>query len=148
MENLDDDEVQRLIQQQLKADKQTGLPGNDNDVQLYNMLFKVLAENPYAIADSPLADNLARNLGLRQENVDRICYHLMITAAILLILGITYAGMARAAVSQTNAVIQYFMDHKANCLFMVLSFIFIRLSDSFIGKSKASKNLGKINVRG
>ena len=131
MENLDDEEIQRLIEAQLKI---PGAPvGGEKygDAELYRLLFKELENTPITKKGSQLAERVVRRVRLKKERWDRISYSVSILAIFLSISGLVYAALAWTNAALPGEIARVFVAYKSICLFIVLAFCAIQFLDRY-----------------
>jgi hypothetical protein len=131
MENIDDEEIQRLIEAQLKM---PGAPlGGEKygDAELYRLLFKELENTPAMKEGSQLADRVVRQIRLKKERWERISYSASILAIFLSISGLVYAALASTNAALSCEIAQFFLANKSICLFIVFAFCAIQFLDRY-----------------
>jgi len=133
MENLDDEEIQRLTEQQINsAESITGTTA-DQDAQLYRTLFTELKHDP-AKAQTSIADAVIRQIIIQQERAERIYYGLVIGAVALVISALTYFAVKKTDNSLLDKLSQFLLDNKMICIFILCAFCAIQLLDRFLTK--------------
>jgi Ca2+/Na+ antiporter len=132
MESLDDEEIQRLIEQQLKGIQGSVKPEDDKDAVLYRLLFKELANNPFEIKGNQLAENVVRQIQMKQETWEQIYYVLFIFSLILTVSGLTYYALLMDNIALLSEISQFLLSNRVICLFIVLCFGLIQVLDKVL----------------
>ena len=129
---MDDEEIQRLIEQQLKGTQVSTKPEDDKDAVLYRLLFKELSYYPFEIKGNQLAENVVRQIQMKQEKWEQIYYMLFIFALTLFISGLTYYALLMDNSALINTITQFLLSNRVICLFIVLCFGLIQVLDKFL----------------
>jgi hypothetical protein len=131
MENIDDEEIQRLIEAQLKMLGTRNVPEQNEDAELYCLLFKELENTPATKEGSQLVDRVIRQIRRKKERWDRISYSACILAIFLSISGLVYVALAWTNAALPSEIAQFFVAYKSICLFIVLAFCAIQFLDRY-----------------
>ena len=133
---MDDEEIQRLIEQQLKGIPVSTKPGEDSKAQLYKLLFTELAHDPLEIKDSNLAEIVVRQIQLKQEKSEQFYNIVVIVAISIFIAGLTYLALTLNNSSLLNPIAQFLISQKTVCLFILICFCLIQVLDKYLAKKK------------
>ena len=94
MENLDDEEIQRLIEEQLKGHRSNVDTEGAEDAALYRLLFAELNRAPLQNINSEIPEKVVRKIELKRENVERVYYAVSVFAILLLFSALVYGAIA------------------------------------------------------
>ena len=139
MESMDDEEIQRLIEEQLKG---TEFPGRseDKDLNLYRLLFMELKKEPLEMKDIKLTENVIGKILVEQDRWERIYYGLVIAVVIILVSGLTYFVMERTDSVTLNAITDFLIANKVICFFILSTFCLIQVLDKYLVKRNIPLN--------
>jgi hypothetical protein len=129
MENRDDDEIQRLIEAQLNMHGARNVPEQNEDAELYRLLFRELENSPATKEGSQLADRVVMQIRLKKERWEQISYSASILAVFLSISGLVYAALVSTNAALPGEIAQFFLTNKSVCLFIVFAFCAIQFLD-------------------
>jgi len=139
MENMDDEEIQRLIEEQLKGKIPPGR-SEDNDKNLYRVLFAELAKEPSEIKNWQLAEKVIEQILTARERREQIYYGLVIVAIMFLVSGLTYLTMERVDSSTLNTISHFVIANKVVLFFIFFTFCLIQLLDKYLVKRNTPIN--------
>jgi hypothetical protein len=137
MESLDDEEIQRLIEEQLKTHGVPDVSEKDEDARLYRLLFTELKNDPANAKASQLAERVVGQIWLKQDRTEQIGYAVSIFAVFLLISGLVYGALVFTNTVFTGGITYVFVAHKSIFIFIVLAFCAIQFLDRY--KTAAGK---------
>lgn len=135
MENLDDKEIQRLIEEQFRKSKLAVAQESDDDA-LYRMIFTELEKNPSDYSDSSLAENVILEIEHIQRRDEEVIYGLLITVISLIIFGLTYLAIRTEPNNQLKNILHFLTAHKVIIFFAVINFAIIQTVDKYMLKTK------------
>ena len=135
MENLDDEEIQRLIEELFKSPHSLNSQGLNDDAVLYEVLFSELNKYPVASQDH-LADKIVLSIEKTLDKKDKFYNILAIT-----VLSFSFAAILTIAMVTINSplVIQirnFIHVHLSAFLYVLGMFIIIQIADNFINSRK------------
>jgi hypothetical protein len=136
MENLDDENIQRLIEEQLKSYQTNAVYKKDEDAALYRVLFVELEKKHLSNKESSLAERVIRQIEMKQERMERIHDSIFIFAILFFISILTYSAIALNNDVLPGRVIHFFVANRFICGFIVLTFFCIQLMDRHIEKRR------------
>jgi len=131
---MDDEEIQRLIEQQLKGIQVSVNLENDKDTKLYRLLFTELSHDPSILKDSPLAQSVVHQIQMEQEKWEHFYYTLIIAAVAIFIGSLTYLALAMNNSNLLNIIGQFLISNKTVCLFIMVCFCLIQVLDKYLVK--------------
>jgi hypothetical protein len=136
---MDDEEIQRLIEEQLKG---TELPrrSEDKDLNLYRLLFMELKKEPLEMKDMKLTENVIGKILVEQDRRERIYYGLVIAVVIILVSGLTYFVMERTDSVTLNTITDFLIANKVICFFILSTFCLIQVLDKYLVKRNIPLN--------
>ena len=129
MKALSEEEIRRLLEQQLKEGGMQELPGNDNDTALYRLLFTALAAEPEVPQHSDLADAVVKQIKMRQQKAESLRYSLVIAA--VLVAGITgaYFSINYVSPAVVEPALNFMITYKWIFAFVVFCVGLIEIAD-------------------
>ena len=139
MEYLDDDEIQRLIEEQLKSGEVPTDREKNSDAELYLLLFKELKNHPLDEKENQLEEPVVRQIQLKLDRTEQMYYAMSIFSIILLISGLLYGALTLTNDFYFDTIAHVPMVHRTSCLFMILAFCCIQFFDRYVPKMDTSK---------
>ena len=129
MKALSEEEIQQLLEQQLKEGGMQELPGNDNDTALYRLLFTALAAEPEVPQHSDLADAVVKQIKMRQQKAESLRYNIVIAA--VLIAGIigAYFSIGYVSPAALKPALNFIVTYKWIFAFIIFCFGLIEIAD-------------------
>jgi hypothetical protein len=137
MKELNEKELKRLLEEQLEHDGKQRSTGNDDDVDLYRLLFTALADEPTALPGLDLADAVIGQIKAREQKRESIRYKIAIVAVILTGLVFAYFSANYINPSLSKPILNFIATYKWLLLFIILCFGVIEIAD----KNLVKKNL-------
>ena len=133
MESTNDEEIQRLIEEQLKGNRFHDNT-EDKEANLYQLLFTELVKEPLEIKDGQLAENVVGQILTKQERREKINYGLVIVGLVSLVFGLSYFTMARVDNATLNTLIHFLIANKIILFFIFFTFCLIEILDKRLVK--------------
>lgn len=137
MKEIDDEELQRFIEQELKAGHPTAA-SHDVDEELYSDLFIALAQEPPLPEHSNLANNVIRTIEHQEAKRETIRYSLSIASVLagsLLLMGIALLFINPAIL---NTILSEVKSNKWIAVFVIAAITAIEITDRKLVKNKLS----------
>jgi hypothetical protein len=144
MENMDDEEIQRLIEEQLKAHRLKDTPEKDDDAALYQVLFAELEKHPLQNTNSELADRIVREIELKLDKAERFYYGMLIFAFLIFFSALMYGAFVSTNDALSGQIAHFLIANKSICFFIVLAFCTIQVVDQLIELRKIKKYVRRI----
>lgn len=135
MKDLDDEEIQRIIEDQLKFNRLPEDIKKDGDAELYRILFIGLAEDHSDTLNYCLADKVGAQIQKRQDRREGINYSFLILVIVLLIGCLIGEGIELANNTQLKALGQWVVNHKTILLFILFAFFVIQVLDRYLKRN-------------
>jgi hypothetical protein len=129
MKALSEEEIQQLLEQQLKEGRMQELPGNDRDTALYQLLFTALAAEPETSKNIDLAEAVVKQIKMRQQKAESLRYSMVIAA--VLVAGIIGAYFSINYVSPTvvEPALNFMITYKWIFAFVIFCVGLIEIAD-------------------
>jgi hypothetical protein len=136
MKALNDEEIKRMLDEQLKEDGKSPLTGNDEDAALYRLLFTALADEPAELQNAGLAESVIQQIKINGQKTEALRYKMIIVA--VLMAGIVSAYFAIGYVSPASllAVLSFIYLYKWIFVFIALCMAAIETADKSLIKRK------------
>jgi hypothetical protein len=140
MKELNEVKMQRLLDEQLKEEEQQGLPGIEEDADLYRLLFIALADEPADLQNNDLADTVVKQIKIDEQKAEALRYGMIIAA--ILIAGITAAYFS---LKYSNPVVLksawiFIAAYKWIFIFFIFCFGLIEIADKNLVKRKLASS--------
>jgi len=133
MENIDEEEIQRFIEERFKSQQPVNSQSRNDGAFLYEVLFSELTQFPVA-SQNHLADKIVLLLEKECEKKDKL-YNILAIAA----LSISFAALVLIALINSPILMQIgrFMHiHLSAFLYVLVMFSIIQTADKFISSRK------------
>jgi hypothetical protein len=140
MENLDDDEIQRLIEEQLCGHESPAREKYEDD-DLYRLLFAELGNPPSNREDAQLAERVVNQIERKQERIERIVDALFICAVCLLTSGVSFLALSLTNTDLSSAISQFLVANRSVGFYIVGAYCAIQLLDRTILKERQKRTL-------
>jgi len=129
MKALSEQEIQELLEQQLKEGGMRELPGSDKNEELYHLLFTALAAEPEVSQHGDLADAVVKQIKIRVQKAESLRYNMIIAA--VLIAGVIAAYFSISYVSPTalKPALSFIITYKWIFAFVIFCFGLIEIAD-------------------
>ena len=140
-----EEELQRLAELEMTIAQQPQTAGDNEDLALYQLLFKELNSLPTTSADS-VEDAVIDRLLARQWQRDGFRFVLIGGLLVIAILMITAAAAMIINLPQVRGFYQWAVGHAGIILFILLATGLIQLLDHLLGKRRNLKKFRAILV--
>jgi len=139
MKALNEEQIKRLLEEQLEHDGKPVLPGIDDDADIYRLLFTALADEPAMSVNTGLAEAVVKQVKINQQEAESLRYKAIIAAVV--VAGILSAYFAISYINPTvlKSAVDFIDVYKWVFVFIILCFGLIQIAD---------KNLVKRNLAG
>ena len=129
MKALSEEEIQELLEQQLKEGGMRELPGTDKNAELYHLLFTALSAEPEVSRHSDLADAVVKQIKTREQKAESLRYSMIIAG--VLIAGVIAAYFSISYVSPTalKPALSFIITYKWIFAFVIFCFGLIEIAD-------------------
>ncbi len=124
-----DEEIQQLLEQQLKEGGLHELPGSDEDSTLYRLLFTALAAEPEVSRHSDLAKAVVKQIKTREQKAESLRYGVII--ATVLVTGVigAYFSISYVSPAIVGPALNFILAYKWIFAFIILCFGLIQIAD-------------------
>jgi hypothetical protein len=136
MKAPNDEEIKRLLDEQLTEDEKQGSPGSEKDVALYQILFTALADEPADLKYTGLAEAVLARIKIKQQRAEALRYDMLIAAVIVGGLIFTYFAIANISPTLLNPALSFINTYKWIFIFAALCFAIIEIADKNLVKRK------------
>lgn len=136
MKNENEELIQQLIEDQLQGAEIGNQQLNNQDAEVYQVLFKELSDTSYVANDFNLADDVIREISRKEEKAESVKYSVIIFMIIVTGLIVAYLSIILVSPALIQIIFNKMITHKEICLFIILSLSVIQVLDKiFIKKS-------------
>jgi len=134
MKKLNDEEIQRLLEHNLAEAGRKDIPADDNDLQMYQLLFTELAKEPQVQLKINLSEEVVRRIQIRKDAKEAFRYYVAVTA--IIIIGFIYACIAAFTFNPDTVTMAFtiILKYKWILIFTLISFLIIQLLDKTLVK--------------
>lgn len=129
MKALNEEEIQQLLEQQLKEGGVQELPGSDEDTTLYRLLFTALATEPEVSRDSDLADAVVKQIKIREQKAESLRYSIIIAAVLIAGVIAAYFSIGYVSPAALKPTLNFILLYKWIFLFIIFCFGIIEIAD-------------------
>ncbi len=129
MKALSDEEIQQMLEQQLKEGGMQELPGSDKDAALYQLLFTALAAEPETSKSFDLAEAVVKQIKTRAQKAESLRYNMLIAA--VLVAGIigAYFSISYVSPAVVEPALNFIITYKWIFAFIIFCFGLIETAD-------------------
>jgi hypothetical protein len=143
MEELNEEEIQRLLEQQLKEGGMQELPGSNKDAGLYQLLFAALADEPGTLQNSGLAEAVVKQIKINEQKTESLRYNILIAAVLVAGLLSSYFAISYLNPAVLQSALIFIEAYKWIFIFIIFCFGIIEIADkSLVKRSLVIKSLG------
>jgi len=136
MKALNDEEIKRLLEEQLTEDEKQGSPRSEKDVALYQILFTALADEPANLKHNGLAEAVLAQIKVKQQRAEALRYSMLIAAVIVGGLIFTYFAIAYMSPTLLSPALSFIYTYKWIFIFIALCIASIEIADKNLVKRK------------
>jgi len=129
MKDLNEEDIQRLLEQQLKEGGMQELPGGDKDAALYQLLFTALADEPGTLQNSGLAEAIVKQIKINEQKAESLRYNMLIAAVIITGLLSSYFAISYINAAVLQSALNFMEGYKWIFIFIIFCFGFIEIAD-------------------
>ena len=136
MKKLSEEDITRLIAEQLTEDKVHGATPDGGDEELYQVLFTALADEPFAPANPNLANAVVQQINLEEQKAEARRYVMAIAAVIIVGILISYISINYISPDFLSSIANLVLPYKWIILFVIACFSLIEIADKNLVKRK------------
>jgi hypothetical protein len=140
MKTRNDQEIKRLLEEQLTEDENRGVPRSEKDAALYQILFTALADEPDNLKHTGLAEAVLAQIKIKQQRAEASRYNALIAAVIVGGLVFSYFAIAYISPALLNRALSFIYTYKWIFIFIALCFAIIEIADKNLVKRKLVNN--------
>jgi hypothetical protein len=129
MKALSEEEIQELLEQQLKEGGMRELPGTDKDAALYQLLFSALATEPEVSQHSDLADAVVKQIKIREQKAESLRYNMIIAAVLLAGIIAAYFSISYISPAVLEPTLNFIVTYKWIFAFVIFCIGLIEMAD-------------------
>ncbi len=141
MKRLSEEDITRLIAEQLTEDNEQGVIVDSGDAELYQVLFTALADAPVESANFNLANAVVQQIKIEEQRADTRKYIMAIAAVIVGGIFISYISINYINPNFLSSVVNLVLPYKWITLFVVVCVALIEIADKNFVKRKLSVKL-------
>ncbi|MDB5136863.1 MAG: hypothetical protein JWP37_3466 [Mucilaginibacter sp.] len=136
MKELNEEDIQRLLEQHLKENGKQELPGSNKDIALYQLLFTALAGEPNTLKSGDMADAVIKQIQINEKKAESFRYNLIIGAVLAGGILFAYFVLNYIDPATLKSVLNLISGYKWIVVFIILCFAIIEIADKKIVKRK------------
>jgi hypothetical protein len=124
-----EEEIQQMLEQQLKEGRIHELPGSNEDTALYRLLFTALADEPETLQNIDLAEAVVKQIKAREQKAESFRY-IMVIATVLIAGAIGgYFSIIYFNPAFLNPVLNFILLYRWIFIFIIFCFGIIEIAD-------------------
>jgi hypothetical protein len=136
MKELNEGKMQRLLYEQLKEDAKQGLPGIEEDADLYRLLFTALADEPDDLHNNDLAHMVVKQIKIDERKEEALRYGIIIAAVLIAGIAAAYFSLHYLNPAALKSALIFIATYKWIFIFFIFCFGLIEIADKKLVKSK------------
>jgi hypothetical protein len=137
MKELNEKELKRLLEEQLAQDGKERSPENDDDADIYRLLFTALADEPNTPLNIDLAESVVKQIKINELKKESIRYNMLIVFVVIAGLLSAYFAISYINPAALNSALNFIETYRWIVVFIILCFGIIQVAD----KNLVKKNL-------